>query len=77
MISSVVVRLSSPDYLEDILEVLGTRPEIETGQPSSDGCSLPVTIEAKDGAHMEQRKRWIEDLPGVEFVDVVCVYLDV
>lgn len=76
MISSVVVRLCSPDHLEDILETLATQPGLETGQPSSDGCSLPVTIEAEDGAQMEQRQRWLEDVPGVQFIDVVCVYLD-
>jgi len=77
MISSVVIRLRSPDFLAKVLDVLESRPEIDTGQPSLDGCSLPITIEASDAAQMEQRKRWIEDLPGVEFVDVVCVYLDV
>ena len=75
MISSVVVRVASEGAVADVAERLATDPRIETGTPL-DGGAIPLAIEAETAEEMERAHQWLRTLPGVSFVDVVCVYFD-
>jgi hypothetical protein len=75
MISSVIIKLdpagSDP---ASIIETVSSQPEFETGELVG-SHSLPITIETETGDEMESKTRWLGQLPGVMFVDVVYVHL--
>lgn len=73
MISSVVAQFDSYEVLTSICERLAGWPGVEVGTPVQ-GCSLPLTLEAESPEALEDMHRWLRDLPGVQFIDVVCIF---
>ena len=75
MISSGIARLSSKggDFA-DVLAQLSAHPAIEVGELVNQS-SLPLTIEAGSPDELERIHDWIRGLPGIEFMDVVFVFL--
>lgn len=73
MISSVVARLESNSHLSQVCSKLEGHSAVELG-PVVDGICLPLTLEAETPEELEDLHKWLRDQPGIEFVDVVCVY---
>ena len=76
MISSAIARLSNdPASRNDVIRVLQSQVGIDTGDLIDDRL-LPLTIEAGDATELESLTRWLQDLSGVETVDIVYVHLE-
>lgn len=73
MISSVVARIESSSHLPRVCSLLAIKPNVEVGQ-AIDGVAIPLTMEAETPEAMEELHRWLRELPGVQLIDVVCVY---
>lgn len=74
-ISGLVIRLAPSDALaRDAVAQLDAHEHIELG-PCEHG-RLAVVVETPSQELDKQLWIWINDLPGVEFVDVVYVHLD-
>jgi len=73
MISSVVARLESSEFLSSLCEQLEKEASIEVGC-FVEGCSLPLTLEADTSEALEQLHQWLRDLSGVQLINAVCVY---
>lgn len=72
MISSVVANLDSQFPIDATIAEIVSCAEMETGELIDDRL-LPITIESADNKLMEQKLRWLQQLPGICFVDVVYV----
>jgi hypothetical protein len=75
MISSVVARVSSDFLNSGRISELVAHPGIEVGEIVG-ANSLPLSIEAATREEMMRIHDWIGSLHGVEWLDVVFVYLD-
>jgi len=80
MIASVVVKLEFNTDANAVCERLQKRLGVECGDPVAEPGkpphAIPVTLDATDRHQLEALHRWISDLPGVAFIDVVFTYLD-
>jgi hypothetical protein len=74
IVSGLLVTLAGNAKRAGILRALRRRPEFTTGRVN--GRWLPVAMEAPDDAASRDLHDWLSALPGVEFVDVVCVSFD-
>ena len=77
MIASVVATLTddvqqSQSTLDDIV----ARPEIEIGEVNPTERRIPLTIDSPDRNDVESVTRWLQEQPGVVFVDVVFVHFE-
>lgn len=70
-VSGLIVRLGEGALGAAGLAAMRARAELTVGR--ADGRHLPVAVEARDVAHSRELHDWLTALPGVEFVDVVCV----
>ncbi len=75
MIASAVVTLD-PNHknFESTIDQIGDNTAIETGQLT--GCKLPITIEAAIPRSLETLTRWVYQLDGIQFIDIVFVSLE-
>ena len=53
--------------------MLSHQPAIEVGRAVGE-ADLPLTLEAETPEAIEQLHQWLRDLPGIQFIDVVCVF---
>ena len=76
MISSVIAKLD-PTFADiaQTFEFISQRPGVEMGEVV-DERSLPMTIESATSAETEETTRWLQELDGIEFVDVVFVHFE-
>ena len=74
MIGSAVLTLE-PDsnLIESIMRQLDREDAIETGNLI--GYKLPITMEAENPASLESLTKWIQQMDGVQFVDIAFVSL--
>ena len=76
MISSVIARLgSNSTNVESLINEITSRGGLEVGE-LIDGRLLPITIDASNGQDMEATTRWLQELNGIDFVDVVFVHFE-
>lgn len=73
MTSGLVVRLNS-DSPEAALAAIHTAPSLTVGEQYGDW--LTVVVETPDAVESERLFVWLQDLPGVESVEVVFVHWD-
>lgn len=73
MISSVVARLTGTEVLSSVLAVITGWPQVQVGQAVQE-IALPLTLETDSAEEMECLHDRLRGVPGVQFVDVVCVY---
>jgi hypothetical protein len=73
MISSVVARLTGNDVLSSVLAVITEWPQVQVGQAVQE-IALPLTLETASTEEMECLHDRLRSVPGVQFVDVVCIY---
>jgi nitrate reductase NapAB chaperone NapD len=72
-ISGLIVTLEpSQERRENAVRLMGEKPSFLLGE--CDGDHLPVAMEAASSQDAENEVRWLQDLPGVLFVDVVYVH---
>ena len=75
MISGIVITTERDERaVSHVKRAIGARPEIELGE--SNGVKLPATLEADDESSARELVDWIQQIPGVSQVDVVCVHFD-
>ncbi len=74
-VSGLLITLSQePEARDSALVDLRSRPELTVGEPSC--CWLPVATETPDVKSGRDLHEWLEQLWGVEFVDVIYVCFD-
>ena len=75
MISGIVITTERDRRaIPHVRRAVEARPEIELG--SADGGKLPATLEVVDESEARELIDWIERLPGVVRVDIVCVHFE-
>lgn len=74
-VSGLVLTLSSDPVQRDaVLAALCDEPRVEPGR--LEGHRLPIVVDTPDREKDEAVWAWLHGLPGVLFVDVVCVHHD-
>ena len=77
MIASVVVTLSdNATTLSNTLVDIKSAPQIEAGEFADESRRIPMTIDSSSRNDIEAVTRWLQDRPGVLFVDVVFVHFE-
>lgn len=76
MISSVICELCSDESRrQHTLAEIDGHPHLESGN-LVDFRKLPVVIDAEDAKQSKSVTEWLQQLDGVEFVDVVFVHFE-
>ena len=76
MISSVIAKLNcAPTDCLQLTQKLSAHPALEVGEIVG-GHSLPITIDASGNQETEAITRWMQQLDGISFVDVVFVHFE-
>lgn len=71
-VSGLVLTLSANGgTAAEAISALKARPEIECEAPR--GNKLPVAVDTLDRTKDQALWRWINELPGVDFIDVVFI----
>lgn len=75
MISGVVAYLKFDEPLvEESLNMIRQHPAFELGERS--GHRVPMVLETVGAGESRDAMDWINDLPGIEHVDVAYVHLE-
>ena len=74
-VSGLVIHAKGGEAAVDRLcRALSARGDFEVGQTADSRIS--VALETRDEDANRAAWRWLNDLPEVAFVDVVCIYFD-
>lgn len=75
MISGLVVTLTSDAKLvQAVVHSIKEQPALEIGKQKMQ--RLPLVLETNSPAESQEITDWLQNLPGVEYVDVAFVHLD-
>ncbi|MGI6454123.1 MAG: hypothetical protein ACOX5R_00685 [bacterium] len=73
VISGLVLTLTNQtEMYQKTIQALNALPELIVGELQD--IKLPIVMETKDKSESEDYLERIQQIPGVEFVDVVCVH---
>lgn len=74
-ISGLIITLESGTVAGDLaLATLSNHPRIQLG--STDGPRYPAVLDTASESENKRWWRWLTDMPGVRFVDVVNVHFE-
>ena len=77
MIAGVVATLSDDArHSNATIGAMKSSPNMEVGEFTETSRRIPITIDSADQDEMEAMTRWLQDRPGVLFVDVVFVHFE-
>lgn len=77
MIASLVATLThEANGSKSVIEELASHPEIETGEFDGTSRRIPLTIDSASPNGLETITRWLQDRPGIAFVDVIFVHFE-